>query len=144
MPRRQRDQASSPRVEERIGPNQERTHLLLGKAGEGRTDILVRATIQNDKSWSEAACRFLHIFDLPFPLRAVLVHEQGDQLSTGNEVPQQPEPLCSQQSGEKGDPRRVCAGPIQIRDKAFLDWVCGRTIFIRRVSSKFPFSLARA
>jgi hypothetical protein len=123
MLRHQRNQSTSPRVEEWIGPNHERTHVLLGKTGEGRVDILVGATIQNNKPLSEAVRRLLHISRLPLSLRAVLIHKQADQLGLGYELPQQSEPLCSQQGGKKGGSRYIRAGPIETRDKPYVDWV---------------------
>jgi hypothetical protein len=95
MPRHQCNQPISSWVEERIGPYQERTHLLLSKAEKGRVYILVRPTIENNKPLSEGARRFLHIVCVTLPLRTVLVHKQADHLILGNELPQQPKPFCS-------------------------------------------------
>ena len=97
--------------------------MLLGKTGEGRVDILVGATIQNNKPLSEAVRRLLHIPRLPLSLRAVLIHKQADQLGLGYELPQQSEPLCSQQGGKKGGSRYIRAGPIETRDEPYVDWV---------------------
>jgi hypothetical protein len=75
-------------IEEWIGPYQQHTNSLRAETREGGIDLLVRSAIQDNELLSKAARRLLHVFDLPLPLRTVVVDKQPNHLDAGNEVPQ--------------------------------------------------------
>ncbi len=70
--------------------------MLLTKSGKARFDALITASIENNKALSERdARRFLHVSCLHSPGGRILIYQQRNHISAGNEVAQQPEALSS-------------------------------------------------
>ena len=96
---------------------------MLSKISGSRLQVLVRTAIEDNKPEPEITSGLLHIPYLPLSLRGILIHEQADYLSPRDEIMQQAQPFCSEQCGKKCGARYVGAGPVEIWDEAFLDWV---------------------
>jgi hypothetical protein len=113
MLRCQCNQSFSPCVEKRISAYQKRTNALRVKRSKRCFDLLIGASIENDKSLSQPPRRFLHVPDLHPPHRRIWVYQQRYDLRPRNELAQQAQTLCSKGRCQESGACDIAVGPVK-------------------------------
>jgi hypothetical protein len=72
--------------EERLGVNEQRPDLLLGKAFKGQVDLVFGARFTDNELLSKRISRYLRLFGVGLGIRVLSIDEEADDGCFGQEI----------------------------------------------------------
>jgi hypothetical protein len=95
----------------------------LYKSGEGCIEVGFGTRVHDEKILSDLAGSTPYVAQLDLDIQIRRIDQHANQFGLGHDRSQKLKPLCAECADEKEHAREVCAGVVERRDEAVLDWI---------------------
>ena len=109
--------------EHRVGTDDKPIDPTLYKSGEGCIEVDLGTRVHDEKILSDLAGSSPYVAHLGLEIRILRIDQHADQFGLGHDRAQKLKPLCAECADKHVHAREVCAGVVERRDEAVLDWI---------------------